>query len=392
MYSVVENKAVEYTINFVKIPSPSGKEKELALYIRDLLEKAGFDRVLIDTVGNVIALIKGTVWDEPLVLEGHMDHVSPGDIRQWKYHPFSAKIVEGKIFGRGTVDMKAALASMIAASEHLLGKEFERTLALIFTVLEEPAEGVAFKIAVEETLRRRPYLVILGEASSLNIKLGHRGRALIEVNIVGRTAHASMPHLGLNPIIALSEIINYVENIELPKHEILGESTIAPTIIDCEPKCSPQIPDTCKVIFDRRTVLGEKKENVLEIFYTISRKLERKGFKVSAKVAAETLRSWTGRNIHVEYFFPSWLINKENTLALRSLNAIRNVVKDSGFSIWNFSTDGVYSAGEKNIVTLGFGPGSEKLAHQPNEWVSINDIRFATRGYIELIKEFALEH
>ena len=391
MYGV-ENKAVKYTVEFVKMPSPSGHEKELALYIRDVLRESGFDKVLVDNIGNVVAFVKGTVWDEPLVLEGHMDHVSPGDIRQWKYDPFSAKIVEGKVFGRGTVDMKAALASMIAASEHVLNRRLERTLALVFTVLEEPAEGVAFKIAVEETLRRRPYLVILGEASSLNIKLGHRGRALIEVSIVGRTAHASMPHLGLNPIIALSKIVNYAANIKLPKHKILGKATITPTIIDCEPKCSPQIPDTCKVIFDRRMILSEEKEDVLETFYTVVGELEKKGFKVSIKIAAETLRSWTGEDIHVEYFFPSWLIREENPLALRSLNVIRKVVRDAEFGIWNFSTDGVYSAGEKNIVTLGFGPGNEELAHQPNEWVSISDIKIATRGYIEIIKEFALEH
>ena len=61
------------------------------------------------------------------------------------------------------------------------------------------------------------------------------------------------------------------------------------------------------------------------------------------------------------------------------------------FKIWNFSTDGVYSAGERNILTIGFRPGNEKLAHQPNEHISVEDIRRATRGYMELIREFALE-
>lgn len=387
-----EDKAVKYTVDFVKIPSFPGEEKDLALHIRDLLRDSGFDKVVIDRVGNVVAIVKGNTWSEPLILEGHMDHVDPGNLKLWHYEPFSAKIVGNKVYGRGTVDMKAALASMIAAAEYMLKHSFKRTLALVFTVLEEPAEGVGFKIAIEETVKEKPFLVILGEATSLNVNLGHRGRALIKMVIEGKTAHASMPYLGLNPIIALSKIIKYVEKIELPKHSILGRATIVPTIIDCSPKCSSQLPDLCEIILDRRTILGEDERNILKPFITIHEDLVSEGYKVEIGILTETIKCWTGAKVDVKYFFPSWLTSKESSLIVKSLNVVRSKVNPNAeFKIWNFSTDGVYSAGERNILTIGFGPGNEKLAHQPNEHISVEDIRRATRGYMELIREFALE-
>jgi len=387
-----EDKAIKYTIDFVSIPSFSGEEKELALHIRDLLRDQGFDKVIIDRVGNVIAIVKGTTWNEPLILEGHMDHVDPGNLELWHYKPFSAKIVENKVYGRGTVDMKAALASMVAATEYMLKHSFKRTLALVFTVLEEPAEGVGFKIAIEETVKEKPFLVVLGEATSLNVNLGHRGRALIKTVIKGKTAHASMPHLGLNPIIALSKMIKYIEKIELPEHGILGKATIAPTIINCSPKCSSQVPDLCEIILDRRTILGEDERDILKSFTIVHEKLASEGYKVEIGIFTETIKCWTGAKVDVKYFFPSWLISKKSSLAVKSLNVIRSKVNPNAeFKIWNFSTDGVYSAGKRNILTIGFGPGNEKLAHQPNEYISIEDIRRATRGYMELIREFALE-
>ena len=190
----------------VQIPSLSGEEKELAYFIRDSLNDFGLDKVYIDELGNVIGIFKGKSNHPLIVLEGHMDHVSPGNLKLWKYPPYSAKIVDGKVYGRGTVDMKSSIAAMMFASKEIAQRENEGTLVLCFVVHEETAEGEAIKHIVENELGEIPDLIVLGEATSLNLATGHRGRAVIKVELTGKSVHASMPKLGLNALQRLNSL------------------------------------------------------------------------------------------------------------------------------------------------------------------------------------------
>lgn len=388
----IKEKAVKHAINLIRIPSLSGHEENVALYIKDELSNVGVDDVVIDELGNVVALIRNNNHETPLIFEGHMDHVEPGNIERWIYDPYVAKMVGKKLFGRGSVDMKSAIAAMIASAEHLTKFKLERNIAFIFVVHEETAEGLALKYAIEKTLRKKPYLIVLGEATSLNLSVGHRGRSLIEVSIRGKTAHASMPSLGLNSLIAASYAINWVEENKekLPKHPILGKSTITPTIIDCSPKISPQIPDLCKIVFDRRIIPGESQTSVLGFFDKLKEDLMRKGFHMEVKVLHEKLRCWTGKIVNVKYFFKSWILNENSMIVKDAYAIIKNINREAKIITWNFSTDGVYSAGERKIPTLGFGPGNEKLAHQPNENIDIDEIKLSVEGYVKLASKFAM--
>jgi len=381
-----------FLIELIETPSLSGEERELAMKIRDKLIEIGVDRVEIDRYGSVMATIRGR-GELNVLFEGHMDHVPPGNLEAWRYPPYKAKIIDGNVYGRGAVDMKGPIASLITAIQEISKVEREVNIQLAFVVHEETVEGEAIKrIIEEEKALSKPDIAILIEPTDLNIAVGHRGRSLIKVELKGKTAHASMPNLGLNALEAAAKyIVKIIElNKHLPKHEILGKATITPVKVECEPKGLPQLPDKAEIIFDRRIILNEDKNKVIKQLYDVMLEMIERGEVLDGQVnvLSEKVKCWTGESMIVEDYFPGWLtpIDYLNMIGLKEI--LRDLEKE--YVIWDFSTDGVYTA-NANIKTFGFGPGDWKLAHQPNENISLIDVERAVEGYkkiIEKIEEF----
>lgn len=322
-----------------------------------------------------------------------MDHVSPGNLKLWKYPPYSAKIVDGKVYGRGTVDMKSSIAAMMFASKEIAQRENEGTLVLCFVVHEETAEGEAIKHIVENELGEIPDLIVLGEATSLNLAIGHRGRAVIKVELTGKSAHASMPKLGLNALHAAAKLVGYVEQEivqMLPSHPKLGKASITTINLDASPKNLPQLPDKAEIIFDRRTIIGENEATVIKpIKEKIEEFIKEKAvLDGKVNVVEEEICCWTGKRLRVKNFFPSWLVEEEGEMIQKALKSLHSAGFSPRIYIWRFSTDGVYSCGLRQIPTIGIGPGDEKLAHQPNEHIAIKEIEKAVEAYQTLTEAF----
>jgi len=381
---------IHYARRFVQIPSLSGEEKELAFGIREVLNEFGLDKVYIDELGDVIGFVKGRSLHPLVVLEGHMDHVSPGNVELWKCQPYSAEVINGNIFGRGAVDMKASLAAMTFAAKEASSKEHEGTLILCFVVHEETVEGTAVRHIIEKEIREAPDLVVLGEPTNLDLGVGHRGRAVINVELSGRTAHASMPELGLNAIHAASKLINYVEeelNPNLPFHQKLGKATIATIGLGASPRVGPQIPDRSKILFDRRMILGETENEILRPIKEKVDELVGEGTVLdgTTRILEEDIKCWTGRKLRTRDFFPSWLI-KETRIVQRTLKSLWKRGFHANTHVWKFSTDGIYTYGLRNIPTVGIGPGDEALAHRPNEHVCMRDVEKAVQAYVAIVE------
>ena len=122
---------VELLKELVRVKSLPGSEGELANLVKEFLGQAGVDKVFIDSVGNVIAPVKGGGLGI-IVVEGHLDTVDAGDLRQWVVDPFSGDLIDGRVYGRGAVDMKGPIASQIKALEDL--KTLESDLYVVYTV------------------------------------------------------------------------------------------------------------------------------------------------------------------------------------------------------------------------------------------------------------------
>ncbi len=378
---------VKLLVDLIRIPSLPGREGELAKFVKDVISSLGVDKVWIDSLGNVIALIKGEVSGRALVIEGHLDTVGPGDLSKWLVDPYSGKVVNGRVYGRGASDMKGAIASQLVAIEGI--KEPPVNVYLTYTTHEETAEGVAFRYLIENEVKDEVGAVVIGEATSLNLAIGHRGRAVIKFELVGEEAHASMPEEGINALICSSQVIKDVPNLSnsFPKDEVLGSVTASPTIINCLSRDVPHIPGRCVLYVDVRVVRGVSESELISKLSNLCRLVVDTNLckDCSVSINEEVLKFWRGTEIKVKEFFPAWVCSDLEAIEL-GIKALKEVGINASKYVWRFSTDGVYSAGIANYLTIGFGPGSESLAHKVNEYVEINELRKAVLGYRVLIK------
>jgi len=375
----------------IQTPSLSGHEKELAHFIRDFLSDGGADSVHIDAYGNVIAEVKGSS-DYTVMLEGHMDHVPPGNEAFWDHPPYSGKQIEDMLYGRGAVDMKGALAAMLSSLQRMSTRERSVTVLGAFVVHEETVEGAAIQHIMEEN-KINPHLVILGEPTNLHIALGHRGRALIKVNLTGKTAHASMPDLGINSIESGAHFIESLHSScsSLPSDPLLGNATITPISITCSPQGLPQLPDTCEILFDRRLIRHEQESHLLQQMESLINTLkeETRIHSGTVTIQEENLYCWTGKVLRVKDFFPSWVTEEDSREVILIKKALDYLNPQCIF--WEFSTDGVYTASKASIPTVGFGPGDWRCAHQPNECVNVKALEAAESGYTSIINHIETE-
>ncbi len=354
---------IKFLQELVRIRSLSGEEGKLAGLIKDELVRLGVDSVTIDEVGNVIAWLRRD-GDGTILFDGHMDVVPEGDPKNWRRDPYSADIVNGHVYGRGSVDMKGGLAAMV----YSINQVGERGPDLIysFVVHEEDQEGFGVSHVIRSM--ERPDLVILGEPTSLNLARGHRGRAEVLVNLRGRTSHSSMPELGDNCIFKACSYLSSLKELELPSHPVLGRASVAPVNLEVNPGLIPVIPDFCSILLDRRTVLGEVKRDVEA--------------QLKGKVIRKRLRCYTECEEEVEAWFPAWLNEDQYLLELAR-------ILGGDLMIWRFGTDGSYTAGELGIPTLGYGPGDPEMAHRPDEMVPIKEVESAVEGYARIIDWFS---
>ena len=159
-----KEQIVEVLQNLIQRRSYSGEEKEVAEYIKKLCLEVGYDTVHVDKYGNVIGSVKGKYEGPKVLMDGHIDTV-PVDEEKWTKKPFAGNIEDGKLYGRGTTDMKGAVCAMLLAGAYLaqdLKKEFAGEIFIAGVVHEECFEGVA---AREISKYIKPDYVIIGEAS-----------------------------------------------------------------------------------------------------------------------------------------------------------------------------------------------------------------------------------
>jgi len=376
----------------IREKSYSGEEQNVCEVIKVIMKAFDFDEIIQDKYGNIYGIINGSMSGPTQLFDAHVDTVTVPDASKWEHAPFEAEITEGKIYGRGTSDMKGALASMlIAARDYKLQTkgQFKGKIAVCGVVHEECFEGVA---AREISKNLSPDYVIIGEASSLNLKHGQRGRAEIVVESFGKPAHSANPERGVNAVYQMAEVINALKKITPREDANLGKGILALTDIISSPfPGASVIPDYCKSTWDRRLLVGETKESVLHQIQVIVDDLSKNHSDMNVKVslAKENLICYTGETIGDERFFPAWFFDDESYF----VKDVYEALKDAGFKAklthYDFCTNGSHYAGEANIKTIGFGPSEEYLAHTIDEYVEIKQLEKAVLGYQVIMKTFS---
>ena len=224
---------ISFVQMLVQTPSLSGQEAGVAALIQAEMERLSYDKVWVDEAGNVIGCIEGG--DGPsLMLNGHMDHVDAGDPARWLHPPFGGTIHDGDLWGRGAADMKGALAAMVYAGGLLkkLGMPLPADL-YVSAVVQEEVGGLGARHLAETLVVDR---AVVGEASGNHLRRGHRGRIELNTRFEGRSVHASMPDLGINPHFSMARFVGNLQDLEMASDSEYGSSTVAPTSVTGKPR------------------------------------------------------------------------------------------------------------------------------------------------------------
>ena len=380
---------IEICQDLIKNPSYSGQEENVVKAIEKNFEKLGFDSWFRDEYGNIIGCIKGNKPGKKILFDGHIDTVPVPDESKWSVPPFEGLIKDGKIYGRGTSDMKGQVSAMMAAVSYFAkdtNKDFEGELYVAGVVHEEIFEGVAARKISEAV---KPDYVVIGESSELNLKIGQRGRGEIVVETFGKPAHSANPHKGINAVYKMSKIIDRIQELVPPTHPVLGEGILVLTDIKSSPYPGASVvPDYCKATFDRRLLVGETKESVIAPIQDLLDEMMKEDPELQAKVSYAIGKEmcYTGNVIEGERFFPGWLYDENDEFVQAAYKGLKNAGIDPEITQYSFCTNGSHYAGEAGIKTIGFGPSRENLAHTIDEYIEIDQLAIGAKGYYEILK------
>ena len=383
MFSTKEQEAIiEFCRELIRIPSLPGQEGALAEAIRSRMIGLGYDDAWIDDAGNVIGRV-GDGSGPAILFDGHLDTVGVTDASQWRRDPFGGEMADGKIYGRGTSDMKGSLAAMVYAAGSLVPEKarLRGTVYVCGSVCEELVEGPGLGRAIEQV---KPDYAVIGESSSLNLQIGQRGRAEILLETTGQPAHSSSPWLGVNAVEKMVFLLPVLKKIPMPRDPLLGSALMELTDIISRPYPGiSMVPDQCLATFDRRLMAGETPEGVIRAVDDAIAALVRADRELRAKVsiAEARFKTYTGYQISVPKFAPAWKLPEEHFLVRTALGALREAGLTPDIGAYAFCTNGSYSAGKYGIPTVGFGPGNEVQAHTIDEYIEVKNLVRGAEGY-----------
>ncbi len=381
----LENDTARFLMDMVRIPAFSGKERDVCLAIKAEMESAGFDEARIDGLGNVI----GRIGSGPRVLafDAHIDTVYPGDLSLWDFDPFTPKIEDGKVWGRGTVDQEGGMASMVAAGRIIkeLGLNDQFTIYFTGTVMEEDCDGLCWTYLINEE-KLRPELVVITEPTNLNLYRGHRGRMEMQVKVKGLSCHGSAPERGDNAIYKISRVALEIEKLHerLAVDPFLGKGSICVSQVFFTGPSQCAVPDSATLSLDRRLTAGETKESAVAEVKDAAARAGYPDAEVTILEYAEP--AYTGLVYPMEKYYPTWVLPEDSPWVSEAKAAYEGVLGKAPFvDKWTFSTNGIAIAGLAGIPCIGLGPGNEVLAHFPNEHCPVEHLSQAAAFYAALV-------
>lgn len=374
------DRLIAFTQQIVRAAGLSGDEEGTARLVEAEMRALGYDSVEVDALGNVVGIIEGAHTGKSVLLDAHTDTVGISPGVPWTHEPFGGEIVNSAIYGRGSADMKGALAAMVHAVASLDRATLAGRVVVSASTMEEVLEGVALRPVLE---RYPADVVIIGEPSGLNLVHGGRGRAEIHLTTTGVPSHSSAPHLGVNAVLEMMQVIAAIEEMELPHDAVLGPAIIALTDIVSDPyPGNSMIPSQCKVTYDRRLIAGERAEVVLAEIRAL-RGLQ--GVNLDVSLGVGEYHAWTGTLASAEKFFPAWLLPAGHPVVQSALAALQGIGQQPNLATWRFCTNAAWSAGVLGIPTIGYGPREEKDIHIVDEHLPIVDLIAAAEGYQAIV-------
>jgi succinyl-diaminopimelate desuccinylase len=387
-------------INSVWDPVAGTSEQPAADYIFRWARDQGFE-VQMDEVApgrsNVIVTWSAGAGSRKLMFEGHTDVVTPGDVSVWRYGPFSAEIVERRMYGRGTNDTKGNLAAMLMAMAALKRSGTNLAGTIIGGVLcDEEDQMLGVRHFIEKGHADSITGAVICEPQDGLICTTQKGALRAQLTVAGRMSHGAMPLSGLNTAPAIAAIINALQEMERKavqlqgRDEHLGWPSFTPTVIQAPAAGSPQLnvmPGEARVLVDIRTIPGQSHPDIINDLASMAMEIEQH-IRQDYMDYDKLLNLKRDRNLHIEMEI---LTDRPCTLTDRTDPVVRaadwasrqQTGKAPTYAGVPGATDGTFLWSLKHIPIVTMGAGDRQVPHQVDEWVDLDQL-------VETAKIYAL--
>jgi len=345
--------------------NPGGNEAACIDLLGGLLKKAGFKVITADFADNRPSLVaRLTEGSRPaLCFAGHIDTVPLGEA-SWRFDPFAGEIHNGRLYGRGTSDMKSGIAAMMTAAFRLVPRlAADDDLILVIVAGEETGcQGSRYLAGMPDLLGNAGALIVAEPTSNYPL-VGHKGALWLSAQFAGRTAHGAMPEKGDNAIYKAAEAVELLKSFDfdVKPHPLMGAPSLNVGYFHGGLNIN-SVPDAAEVGIDIRTVPGIANKELIKKM----RDYLGPNATISPMVDVSTL--WTDPE-------QPWVQTVFNTVA--PILGVHPVPKTVAFFTDGAPLQNAYGGSP----TLILGPGESAMAHQTDEYCKLADIDAATAIY-----------
>jgi succinyl-diaminopimelate desuccinylase len=352
--------------------NPPGDEEWCARYLTQTLSAAGFD-VNLQRFGerrfNLVAKLAGSKGAAPLGFTGHLDTVPLGTAA-WRHHPHTGEVSDGRLYGRGSSDMKAGIAAFIVACMPMVEALRASTgLQLILTGGEETGcDGAGALTCAEPALLEPLGALIVGEPTSNRVVVGHKGALWLRGIAHGVTAHGAMPHEGVNAIYKVAEALRKIQQFEVgAAHPVMGAPTLNVGTIQGGLNIN-SVPDRAEFSIDMRTVPGIQHACVTGRLRDHLGDIELAPVIDLPPVYSDPENSWIAR--------------------VTELARARGGASAAPRTVQFFTDAAVLAPATGHPPTLILGPGEPEMAHKTDEYCRVDRLVEAVDLYREILTDW----
>ncbi|WP_109472516.1 M20 family metallopeptidase [Ornithinimicrobium cavernae] len=388
---VDEDAVVAFTQELVRIRSvndPAAGTAELAAarLVEERMRELGWApevTLVAPNRPNVVAVIEGGGGPGPtLMFEGHTDVVTEGDLADWSFDPYAGDIVDGRLRGRGSADMKAGVAAMVYAAKALVDAGPFPGRLVLGALVDEEGLMLGAKAFARTPLAAEIDGAICCEPEAGEICAVSKGAVRLLVRFEGAMAHGAMPQHARNPLPVAAEFVRRVADVQADllrehgEHEHLGPNYVTPTVVlGGDTDQINVIPAQAVVCLDIRTVPGV---DHVELNGRITELAGACGEPTGISAAVEVVDDRPAVDTPVDH--PMIVALAQAHEAVTGSPAVYGGVPGA--------TDGTILTRDAGIPTVVYGPGGKWIAHQADEFVEVAEIIEATRVYAETARQF----
>jgi succinyl-diaminopimelate desuccinylase len=370
-----DKEMVELTSSLVKINSVNSNETEVAELIKDRLNEYGVKSRLIGkdkSRRSIIAEVEGD-GKASIMLNGHLDTVPFGDVGKWKHDPLSGRVVDGKLFGRGSCDMKSGVVALMYAGLAMQQADLNGKIIMVFDSDEEAGSQTGIRDVLDSGVRADACIV--GEPMSKNkLVIGSRGIYRFRITTKGQTAHTgSTRTMGINAVSKMAKIITQLESIKprYEKHELCPPPRITTSVVKGGTAINI-IPDKCEALVDCRLSIGQTRKTITEDIETAIEQFNDKKLLYEIEEMDYSTGYVTDKNERIVQ------------LGVEKLKQVMNI--DSELIVSGPTTDGNIIA-TKGIPIITLGPTGDNC-HSENEYVNTRSIPDIAKVHASIINGF----